>query len=128
MNLARRASHSAQTMNPLVHLELHTGDLESARAFYAELCGWRPRRVDGGDRSYVAVDLTRDVGGGFVECPTPRPLWLPYVEVADVRAATDRARELGASVALSPREGPAGWRSVVRTRTAGELALWQFKR
>ena len=33
----------------------------------------------------------------------------------------------GASVLLEPREGPAGWRSVVTTREAGQIALWQQK-
>jgi len=28
---------------PLVHLELHTGDLASACDFYAQLCGWLPQ-------------------------------------------------------------------------------------
>lgn len=41
---------------------------------------------------------------------------------------TDRARRLGASVLLEPREGPAGWRSVLATREGGEIALWQPKR
>ena len=41
---------------------------------------------------------------------------------------TDRARLLGAAVLLEPREGPAGWRSVVATKAAGEIALWQPKR
>ena len=108
---------------PLVHLELHTGDLQGACELYRELCGWKPERVD----SYVALDLG-ECSGGMVECPVPRPLWLPYVEVADAAAATDRARLLGASVLLEPREGPAGWRSVVRTSAGGELAFWQSKR
>ena len=59
--------------------------------------------------------------------PGPRPRWLPYVEVGEIGAATDRARELGASVLLEPREGPAGWRSVVRTAVGGEIAFWQPK-
>jgi hypothetical protein len=42
-----------------------------------------------------------------------RPLWLPYVEVDRVDEQTEHARELGAGVLLEPREGPAGWRSVV---------------
>jgi predicted enzyme related to lactoylglutathione lyase len=67
-------------------------------------------------------------GGGIVECGTRRPLWLPYVEVADVAGVTDRARGLGASVLLEPREGPAGWRSVVAAPAAGEIAFWQPKR
>ena len=31
---------------PVVHLELHTGDLRRAREFYTELCGWRSERID----------------------------------------------------------------------------------
>jgi uncharacterized protein len=53
---------------------------------------------------------------------------LPYVEVDGIDDATERARGLGASVLLEPREGPAGWRSVVRTAVGGELAFWQPKR
>jgi len=63
----------------------------------------------------------------IVECETPRPLWLPYVEVREIGAATERARELGASVLLEPREGPAGWRSVVTAGAGGEVAFWQPK-
>lgn len=116
---------------PLVHLELHTGDLERARAFYAEACGWRPEVVsaDGAGASYLALDVgTRRFGGGIVECATERPVWLPYVEVPEVHAATARAAMLGATVLLEPREGPAGWRSVVATPAGGEIAFWQQKR
>jgi predicted enzyme related to lactoylglutathione lyase len=113
---------------PVVHLELHSGDMERARAFYSQLCGWPQERIEGGSAPYLALELGRGLGGGIVECPTERPLWLPYVEVDRIAEATDRARWLGASVLLEPREGPAGWRSVVRTPTAGELALWQSKR
>src|SRR5215211_3309208 len=34
---------------------------------------------------------------------------------------------LGAEVLLEPREGPAGWRSVVATPAGGEIAFWQPK-
>jgi predicted enzyme related to lactoylglutathione lyase len=114
--------------HPVVHLELHTGDRSSARTFYGGLCGWRSAEVELGDgRSYLALELGDAVGGGIVECPTRRSLWLPYVEVAEIHAATERARRLGASVLLEPREGPAGWRSVVSTPAGGELAFWQRK-
>ena len=116
------------TSHPVVHLELHTDDLPCARDLYAELCGWRPERVETRHGSYLALELGGGLGGGIVECETRRPLWLPYVEVSDIAAATDRARVLGARVLLDPREGPAGWRSVVATPTGGELAFWQPKR
>ena len=54
-------------------------------------------------------------------------VWLPYVEVDRIDEVTARAGRLGASVLLEPREGPAGWRSVVATREGGEIAFWQPK-
>jgi predicted enzyme related to lactoylglutathione lyase len=125
--LKRRRMMSGPS-KPVVHLELHTGDLERARRLYAEVCGWRPEPIDTRDGSYLALELGRGLGGGIVECDTERPLWLPYVEVLEVTKATERARLLGASVLLEPREGPAGWRSVVATRAGGEIAFWQPKR
>jgi uncharacterized protein len=114
--------------SPVVHLELHTGDQARASAFYTKLLCWRPRLIRAGSGSYLALELGSGFGGGIVECGTRYPLWLPYVEVDRVEDATERARELGASVLLAPREGPAGWRSVISAPDAGELAFWQPKR
>jgi predicted enzyme related to lactoylglutathione lyase len=113
---------------PLVHLELHTGDLAGARDFYADQVGWRSEQVEHRNGSYLALAMGRGLGGGIVECATDRPVWLPYVEVSDVVAATEGARRAGATVLLAPREGPAGWRSVVTTPAGGEIAFWQPKR
>jgi predicted enzyme related to lactoylglutathione lyase len=113
---------------PVVHLELHTGDLPGARSFCADVCGWQTEPVQTPFGSYLALELGGGIGGGIVQCPTQRPLWLPYVEVPEIREMTDRARALGANVLLEPREGPAGWRSVVAGPGAGEIAFWQRKR
>jgi uncharacterized protein len=96
--------------------------------FYEQLCGWRSERIDTRSGSYVALGLGHAFDGGIVECGTRRPLWLPYVEVEGIHEVTDRARQLGASVLLGPREGPAGWRSIVATSQGGEIAFWQSKR
>jgi predicted enzyme related to lactoylglutathione lyase len=114
--------------SPVVHLELHTGDLAEARALYSELCGWRAERIHAGGSSYLALDMGDGPGGGIVECGSERSLWLPYVEVDAICTTTERARQLGATVLLEPREGPAGWRSVVATPAGAELAFWQRKR
>jgi predicted enzyme related to lactoylglutathione lyase len=113
---------------PVVHLELHTRDQARASAFYANLLGWRRQLIEAGRGAYLALDLGGGFGGGIVQCGTARPLWLPYVEVDQLQASTDHARQLGASVLLAPREGPAGWRSVISAPQCGELALWQPKR
>jgi predicted enzyme related to lactoylglutathione lyase len=112
---------------PIVHLELHTGDLAEAKSLYTQLCGWRAEQIDAGSGSYLTLELGAGFSGGIVECETRRSLWLPYVGVARIGEATERARALGASVLLAPREGPAGWRSVVATPAGAELAFWQAK-
>jgi predicted enzyme related to lactoylglutathione lyase len=115
----------AAPTHPVVHLELHTADPAAAEAFYGELCGWPSERVRD---CYRALAMGRGLGGGIVESGSRHPLWLPYVEVAEIESATERARLAGASVLLEPREGPAGWRSVVASPAAGEIAFWQQKR
>jgi predicted enzyme related to lactoylglutathione lyase len=113
---------------PVVHLELHTPDRNAAGDFYASLLHWRAELIEARCGSYLAFEFGRDLGGGIVECGTRRPLWLPYVEVDRIDEQTERARQLGAQVLLEPREGPAGWRSVVSAAEAGEIAFWQPKR
>lgn len=108
---------------PIVHLELHTCDLASASDFYGRLFDWQPERIETPQGSYVALGL----GGGVVQCGVARAVWLPYVEVERIGHATEHARRLGAAVLVEPREGPAGWRSVVSRVDAGEVALWQSK-
>jgi predicted enzyme related to lactoylglutathione lyase len=51
---------------------------------------------------------------GSSSAGTNRPSWLPYVEVTHFDEVTERAHRFGAGVLLQPREGPAGWRSVIR--------------
>ena len=118
---------NSRPANPVVHLELHTGDLAGALAFYGGLFGWRPERIHAGAGSYLALGMGDRVGGGVVECEAEPPLWLPYVQVADLSRTTARAEALGGDVLLAPREGPAGWRSVVATPGGGEVAFFQAK-
>ena len=127
MDSRESADLSLCVVPPVIHLELHTGDLGRATAFYSQLLGWQPERVEAAGRSYLALDLGGGLSGGIVECGTDRPGWLPYVPVRAIRATTERAEQLGAAVLLEPREGPAGWRSVVATPAAGEVAFWQPK-
>jgi predicted enzyme related to lactoylglutathione lyase len=112
---------------PIVHLELHTTDLERARSFYTGLLSWQGETVHTPSGAYHALDLAPSLGGGIVQCGTRRTVWLPYVAVPEIGRATERAVELGATVELAPRPGPCGWRSVVSSPEAGEVALWQMR-
>jgi predicted enzyme related to lactoylglutathione lyase len=44
--------------SPVVHLELHTGDLPQARALYAQLCGWHPEWIQTRAGSYLSQLLS----------------------------------------------------------------------
>ncbi len=112
--------------NGMVHMELHTHDLPEVRAFLWQLLGWRSWSVGEVGQDYLALDVSDRLGGGIVGCGQRPPSWLPYVEVGDVLRSTERAGRLGARSA-DPREGPQGWRSVVSTPAAGDLAFWQPK-
>jgi predicted enzyme related to lactoylglutathione lyase len=111
------------TVGELVHLELHTDDLAGAEEFYRALLGWRARCVTTGGPPYLSVDV--GVSAGLVGCGASPAVWIPYVEVSDLEAATRAAVALGAERTLAPRTGPGGRRSVLRSPIVGDLALWE---
>ena len=118
---------SPAAARPFVHLELHTQNMARACAFYTGLLGWRAETVHSGSSSYVALATGGVVEAGVVESDAPEPLWIPYVAVADVYAAVERAEQLGATVPVAPREGPAGWWGAVRGPERSPLGLWTPK-
>jgi predicted enzyme related to lactoylglutathione lyase len=129
ITLAAAVGRERQGMTPnfVVHLELRTANLPRACAFYTRLFEWRVETVRTPSGDYRTLELGDRIEGGVVEHDTERPFWLPYVEVPDVAEITERARLLGASVLLPPREGPAGWRSVLAAPAGATFALWQPK-
>jgi predicted enzyme related to lactoylglutathione lyase len=116
-----------EVSNPIVHLELRTGNMPSACAFYSRLLGWRTELVHTAWGDYRTLGLGERIEGGVVEHDTQHSYWLPYAEVANIYEVAERARLLGAAVCLPPREGPAGWRSVLAAPVGGVIALWQPK-
>src|SRR5262249_7452848 len=131
--LARpRGSALARTMiqpspSPLVHLELHTGNLVRACSSYSRVSGWHLERVEARGHSYRKLDWGGGLEGGIVERGTSWAAWVPYLEVPQVDEDTECARRFGLSVLLELREGPAGWRSVFEVPDGGEIASWQSK-
>ncbi len=114
-------------LDPVVHLELHTGNRARASDFYTRLFGWHAETVEVGHCTYLSLKLGDGIEGGIVEHDGEGSLWLPYVEVADLLEVTERARGLGAAVVLEPREGPVGWRSILAVPSGARIALWQPK-
>jgi predicted enzyme related to lactoylglutathione lyase len=55
------------------------------------------------------------------------PRVVPYVQVDDLDAATERAEELGATALQAPVEGPAGTYRPVQEPGGGVFALFQLR-
>jgi predicted enzyme related to lactoylglutathione lyase len=70
------------------------------------------------DGPFAALGSTQDRYGD-------RDEWVPFVAVADVDLATQRALELGGVVVREKRRGPAGEFAVVRDPGGAALALWK---
>jgi len=89
--------------NPFVHIELNTGDVDRAKAFYKALFDWKLKDMPmGPGQTYTMLDVGKGTGGGMMAKPMPSAptQWLPYVEVADVKKAIAKAEKGGAMIVV----------------------------
>jgi predicted enzyme related to lactoylglutathione lyase len=116
--------------NPFVHVELNTTDVEKSKSFYGSLFDWKMEDMSMGDFTYTTIGVGGGTGGGMLKHPMPGApsTWLAYVDVADIHAATEKARSLGANVVKDVTEVPGmGWFSIILDPTGAGLGLWQTK-
>lgn len=114
--------------NPFVHVELHTGDLARAKAFYSQLFGWELQDLPMPGGSYTMINVGEGTGGGMMSDPDVPPHWLAYVAVDDIAAATEKAKSLGATILQDVMEvAEYGWMSVITDPTGATFALWKPK-
>ena len=115
--------------NAFVHVELNTQDRAQAKSFYQSMFAWTLNEVDmGGGMTYTMIDVGDGTGGGMMQHPMPAApsMWLPYVLVDDIAAATAKAKSLGAHVVKDVDEVPGmGWYSIIVDPTGAALGLWQ---
>jgi predicted enzyme related to lactoylglutathione lyase len=115
--------------NPFVHLELTTPDRPVAKEFYGKLFGWNFQDHDmGGGMVYSTFTTDNGPGGGIFTMPGAPTDWLPYVGVAEINAATEKAISLGAKLLRGPQEVPGrGMFSIMIDPTGAAIALWEPK-
>jgi predicted enzyme related to lactoylglutathione lyase len=95
-----------------VWYDLMTTDPEAAKAFYTAVAGWGTEVWENPGMSYTMWTANGKPMGGTMALPVEaaaggaRPHWLAYVDVPDVDATVERARELGAAVMVPPRDIP----------------------
>ena len=116
--------------NPFVHVELATTDIAKAKQFYGGLFGWKLSDMPMPEGTYTMIDVGEGTGGGMMKNPMPGApsMWMAYVNVDDIQAATKKAKSLGANVMKGVTEVPdMGWFSIITDPTGAMLGLWQGK-
>jgi predicted enzyme related to lactoylglutathione lyase len=83
--------------------ELHTRDVDGAKAFYRALFGWTADDQAMGDFTYTTFNLGDSGIAGGMPMPSGVPddfpaYWLAYFAVEDCDASVAKAQELGANV------------------------------
>jgi predicted enzyme related to lactoylglutathione lyase len=116
--------------NPFIHVELNSSDPVKARAFYGSLFDWKLEDMPMPDGTYTMIDVGDGTGGGIMKHPMAGApsVWIPYVTVDDVNAATEKARALGGTVIRDVTEIPdMGWFSIVLDPTGAAFGIWKTK-
>jgi len=116
--------------NPFVHVELNTTDVAKAKAFYGKLFNWKLEDVPMDSGSYTMIQVGEGTGGGIMKHPIPGEpsVWLAYVLVDDIAAATQKAKSLGATIIREVTEVMGfGWLSIITDPTGATLGLWKPK-
>jgi hypothetical protein len=79
---------------------------------------------------YTLVKVGEGTGGGLMRNPIPNAptMWVPYVLVDDLDAATAKAKSLGGTV-MKPQTEVEGMGSfaIVSDPTGGLLGLWKTR-
>ena len=116
--------------NPFCHIELSSNDIGKAKAFYQKLFDWKLEDNQMGEMTYTMIQTGQSVGGGMMKNPAPGTPsnWLAYVQVDDVKAVTEQAKQLGAAICKEKTEVPGhGWFSIINAPDGAMLGLWQAK-
>lgn len=117
--------------NPFVHVELMSTDVGKAKSFYGKLFDWQLEDMPVGDMTYTMIKVGEGTGGGMMENPMPNApsAWLAYVQVDDLKAATSKAKSLGATVVKEATEvAGAGSFSIITDPIGAMLGLWEPKK
>ena len=114
--------------NPFVHVELNTNDVAKAKSFFSKLFDWKMEDMPMDDGTYTIINVGEGTGGGLMKHPMPGApsMWLAYVLVDDIDAATRKVKELGGTVLKDKTEVKGmGWLAIIVDPTGAHLGLWK---
>lgn len=111
-------------MASFTFFELHTPDLQRAKAFYGELFQWKFNDLDLPGPKFALAEEGGPLSGAMME--DARPFWLNYVTVDDAVEAGKKAERLGGKILRERTVVPgAGAFVVVADPLGAPMALWE---
>lgn len=118
--------------NALCWNELATRDTAAAETFYTSLFGWRAKHDKGAEMEYIELHKDdRGIGGMYAMFPGMEnvpPHWLPYFAVNDCDAMAEKAKSLGGSLMMPPKDIPkVGRFAIVMDPHHAAFAIIQLK-
>jgi len=78
--------------------ELHAGNGDAMKRFYAAVTGWRFEDTPMPDGAYPVIKVGDVSAGGMAPGASPLKGWVPYITVDDVDAAVAKATAAGGKV------------------------------
>ena len=98
---------TADTPGRWIWAELFTSDVAEAKAFYGSVFGWQFETRGTREKPYILIRNQGHPVAGMLRHPAAdgdalRSRWVGLVSVGDVDAASDKARNAGASILLEP--------------------------
>lgn len=116
------------TTGAFIWNELTTRDAEAAMTFYGGLLGWEYQKMEDMEGYWVILNQGR-MNGGIMQMTEQMgdmpPTWTVYFNVEDVKAATQKVKDIGGTVFMEMMDSPAGKFSVVADPSGAVMTIMQ---
>jgi len=125
---AEKAGEEVTVVEPGIHyLEIVTPDSEAARDFYSQAYGLKfsDATPELGNAYFATLPGGSLIGIRAPLRTTEEPIVRTYLRVSDIHAATRRAEELGATIALGPTEIAGRGQIAIYLLGGIEQGIWQ---
>ncbi len=111
----------------ITHIDLPSDDLARAKAFYAELFGWKIAQVPEFPDYEMFQSGPGDMGGGIgVRGETAPDKPRVYITVDSIEEALIKVERLGGNVVVEKTQVPGmGWYAAINDSEGSEIGIWE---
>ncbi len=111
-----------------VWAELASTNPEGAKKFYCDMFGWSFADMPMPQGVYTIFSCEGEDTAALYATDQPRSSWGVYFNAPELETATEKAKQLGATVVMPPTDiGPPGAMSMIKDPQGVTLSLWKAK-